>query len=58
MNELTHAEMALETDRGPKHVRRRSPDAVGEGASFNEPVLPTHIVEEATFETFSGGAGI
>jgi hypothetical protein len=58
MNVLTHSEVALETDRGQEHVRRRNPDAVGEGASFNEPVLPTHIVEEATFETFSGGAGI
>jgi hypothetical protein len=63
MNALTHSEIAIATEQGKEPFRHLNPDTAPEGTSINEPMEPPntlrlYFLDECTFKTFIGGAGI
>jgi hypothetical protein len=53
MNGSTISEVTIAMDQGKEHVRRRNPDTVREGVSFNELLQPL-----ITVRSYGGDAGI
>jgi hypothetical protein len=63
MNALTHSEVVIEAGHVEERARSRNADHIPQEGSFGEWVPPSDIVQpcavdNGTFETFLGGAGI